>query len=204
MSATVNRRCFRDPIPEIEQAALLLETAVSAHLSGNCAEAAELICRADIDAIRQWTESLWGKSSPYVKCRPSAPTTNALAERQKFRMTAKEKTELHLRDGYHCRFCGIPVIRQEIRDRIRKAYPDSLRWGKSNADQHAAFQAMWAQYDHVIPRARGGTNDLSNLIVTCGPCNFARMNHTLEEVGLLDPRDFEPVRSSWNGLQRFR
>ena len=203
MSATPSRRCFRDSIPEIEQAALLLDTAVSAHLSGNCIEAAELICRADIDAIRQWTESLWGKNSPYVK-RPSTPTTRALAERQKFRMTAKEKTELHLRDGYRCRFCGIPVIRQEVRDRIRKAYPVALRWGKPNVDQHAGFQAMWAQYDHVIPRARGGTNDLFNLIVTCAPCNFARMEYTLEEVGLLDPRDFEPVRSSWNGLQRFR
>ena len=26
------------------------------------------------------------------------------------------------------------------------------------------------------------------------------MEYTLEEVGLLDLKDFEPVRSSWNGL----
>lgn len=208
MPATANRRCFRDPIPEIAQAALLLDKAVSAHLSGKRAEAEELICRADLPAIREWTESLWGRNSRYVTCRPltpaTSPATSALVERQKFRMTAKQKTDLLLRDGYHCRFCGIPVIRREIREKIKKFYPVALKWGNRNADQHAAFQAMWVQYDHIIPRSIGGTNDLSNLIVTYAPCNFARMDHTLEEVGLLDPRDFEPVRSSWDGLERFR
>jgi hypothetical protein len=28
------------------------------------------------------------------------------------------------------------------------------------------------------------------------------MEYTLEELGLYDPRDFEPVKSSWDGLER--
>jgi 5-methylcytosine-specific restriction endonuclease McrA len=178
MSAITSRRCLRDPIPEIVQAASLLEQAVSAHLSGQRLETAELICRADIDTIREWTESLWGRNSPYVLYRPStASPVLPEPERQKLRMpTSQEQHKLHFRDGYHCRFCGIPVIRQEIRQRIRKAYPVALRWGRRNADCHAAFQAMWAQYDHVVPHARGGTNDLYNLVVTCAPCNYARMS----------------------------
>ena len=206
MSAITSRRCLRDPIPEIVQAASLLEQAVSSHLSGQRLEAAELICRADIDTIREWTESLWGRNSPYVLYRPSAASpVLPEPERQKLRMpTSQEKHKLHFRDGYHCRFCGIPVIRQEIRQRIRKAYPVALRWGRRNADCHAAFQAMWAQYDHVVPHARGGTNDLYNLVVTCAPCNYARMSYTLEEIGLLDPRMFDAVRSNWDGLERFR
>jgi 5-methylcytosine-specific restriction endonuclease McrA len=63
---------------------------------------------------------------------------------------------------------------------------------------------MWLQYDHLLPHARGGTNDLGNIVITCAPCNFARMNYTLEEIGLLDPRTREPVRSDWDGLERFR
>jgi 5-methylcytosine-specific restriction endonuclease McrA len=187
------------------QAASLLRQAVSAHLSGQRVEAAELICRADIDTIREWTESLWGRNSPYVLYRPStASPVLPETERQKLRMpTLQEKHKLHSRDGYHCRFCGIPVIRQEIRQRIRRAYPVALRWGRRNADCHAAFQAMWAQYDHVVPHARGGTNHLYNLVVTCAPCNYARMSYTLEEVGLLDPRRFDAVRSNWDGLERF-
>lgn len=84
-----------------------------------------------------------------------------------------------------------------------QSYPQLRIWGRNNKDQHAAFQAMWAQYDHVLPYTRGGSNELDNLVVTCAPCNFGRMQYTLEEVGLLDPRSRAPVRSSWDGLERF-
>jgi 5-methylcytosine-specific restriction endonuclease McrA len=77
-----------------------------------------------------------------------------------------------------------------------------VAWGDRNAEQHAGLQAMWVQYDHVVPHARGGDNALTNLVVACAPCNCARMDYTLEEVGLLDPRTREPVRSSWDGLER--
>jgi 5-methylcytosine-specific restriction endonuclease McrA len=63
---------------------------------------------------------------------------------------------------------------------------------------------MWAQYDHILPHSRGGTSELSNMVVTCAPCNFGRMEFTLAEVGLADPRDRAPIRSSWDGLERFR
>nr|WP_255527271.1 HNH endonuclease [Trichocoleus sp. FACHB-46] len=117
--------------------------------------------------------------------------------------TAAQKHFLHQRDGYHCRFCGVPVIRGEVRDRLRKFYPDALPWGKTNPEQHSAFQALWLQYDHLLPHARGGNNDLENVVITCAPCNFGRGSYTLEEVGLADPRLREPVRSTWDGLERF-
>ena len=95
------------------------------------------------------------------------------------------------------------MIRTEIRKRIHAIYPDALPWGRKNIEQHAAFQAMWVQYDHLVPHASRGTNDLENIVITCGPCNFGRMNYSLEEVGLIDPRTREPVRSNWDGLERF-
>jgi 5-methylcytosine-specific restriction endonuclease McrA len=115
---------------------------------------------------------------------------------------SSEKRRLHERDGYHCRFCGIPVIRAEVRNRLRKFYPNALPWPNKNKEQHPAFQAMWAQYDHILPHARGGTNDFENMVIACAPCNYARMNYTLEEVGLTDPRTREPIRSKWDGLER--
>lgn len=200
------RSCLRDPIPEIAEAACYLKEAVAAHLLGQRDVANRRIQQADIPAIREWTESLWGRNSPYVKPRvvlnaqPSLPKE----ERIKVRMpTGDETRRLHERDGYQCRFCGIPVIRTEIRNRIRAAYPDALLWGRRNVDQHAAFQALWAQYDHVLPHAKGGDNDLSNIVITCAPCNFARMDYTLEEVGLSDPRLRDAIHSDWDGLERF-
>lgn len=200
------RNCLREPIPEIADAARYLDASISAHLVGRQHLAEELIRLADIPAIRDWTESLWGKNSVYVRYRPSQNLKAIpINERSRTRMpTAEEKRQLHRRDGYNCRFCGIPVVRKEVRNRIRGVHPDALRWGKTNAEQHAAFQAMWAQYDHLLAHALGGTNELSNVVVTCAPCNFGRMNHHLEEVGLADPRARPPLGGSWDGLERFR
>jgi 5-methylcytosine-specific restriction endonuclease McrA len=61
---------------------------------------------------------------------------------------------------------------------------------------------MWAQYDHVTPHSSGGENTLENLIVTCAACNYGKNNFTLEELGLIDPREFPPVQSQWDGLER--
>lgn len=199
------RRCLRDPIPEIAEAARHLDNAVTAHIAGDSQRAAELIRLADMPAIREWTESLWGTGGPHS--RPIATVERAISVERIVgsRMpNAAEKGLLLERDGYHCRFCGIPVVRAEIRTRIRNRYPDALPWGRTNASQHAGFQAMWVQYDHVLPYAHGGTNDLDNLVISCAPCNYGRTDRTVEEVGLFDPRQQPRIVSAWDGLDRFR
>jgi 5-methylcytosine-specific restriction endonuclease McrA len=198
------RTCLREPIPEIADAARYLDTAVTAHLTGDSDLAATLIRLADMPAIREWTESLWGKNSPFVKIVKPSDVTHTHPTPRKRQPTAIEKALLHQRDGYNCRFCGIPLIRADVRRRIRSVYPQALSWGNRNTECHAAFQAMWAQYDHVMPFTRGGLTDFDNLVITCAPCNFGRMDSTVDEVGLLDPRKRPPVRSAWDGLERFQ
>lgn len=200
------RKCFREPIPEITTAARMLNDAVSEHVAGRFARAEELIYSSDIRAIRDWTESIWGANSPYVVVNELDTDSCELAnaERVPVRMpSAEEKRQLIDRDGFHCRFCEIPVIRRRIRTAIRTAYPNALPWGRKNEEQHAAFQAMWLQYDHLLPHARGGENSLGNIVITCAPCNFGRMNYLLEEVGLADPFSRDPTPSNWDGLERF-
>ena len=198
------RACFRDAIPEIAEAAALLDAAVTAHLLGNAAQAEALIRRADMPPVAAWVESILGKNSPYVVIHSSGTPTLASEYRVAARMpNAQERCQLHARDGFHCRFCGIPVIRPEVRERIRRAYPQALRWGKRNAERHAAFFALWAQYDHLLPHAQGGGNELSNIVVTCAACNYGRGGYTLAEVGLAHPLERPPVRSAWDGLERF-
>jgi 5-methylcytosine-specific restriction endonuclease McrA len=129
--------------------------------------------------------------------RQSGATKSAL------RMPGVElQRQLVARDGYHCRFCGIPVVPVQVRKKLAAAYHEALPWGETNASQHAAFQVLWLQYDHIVPHARGGDNSLHNLIIACAGCNYSRMNWTLEEVGLQDPREREPVSSMWDGLTR--
>lgn len=201
------RTCLRDPIPEIFEAARHLDAAVSAHLAGDRALADQLIRLADIPAITEWTESLWGSGGPWSRPLPVENPVPYIPkhQRMKLRMPGRSDTaKLIERDGFHCRFCGIPVVRAEIRMLMRTMYPEAVRWGSRNADQHSGFQALWLTYDHLLPHARGGSSDLENMLVTCQPCNCGRSNLTLDEVGLADPRLREPIRSAWDGIERFR
>lgn len=200
--AALIRSCLLDPVPEIEQAAATLERAVEAHLAGARELAADLLRQADSPAVRGWTESIWGKDS---RCAPKGPYASAVSKgaATPLRMPgATVQAALHARDGYYCRFCGIPVVRKQVRERLRRLYPEVPIWGRRNSDQHAALQCMWAQYDHLLPHSRGGSNELANLVVTCAPCNFGRMQYTLEEARLTNPLDRPPRMGSWRGLEK--
>ncbi len=199
------RLCLREPIAEIFEAARLLDAAATVHQLGRRDLAAELLQLANMPAVRDWLESIWGAGSKYTQYRPTPTSKPPIpkAEREPLRMPAVEiRRQLHQRDGFHCRCCGIPVIRPEVRQYFCTEYPELQLWGNSNASQHAAFQALWVQYDHILPHALGGSNDYDNLLITCAACNYGRMQYTFEEVGMINPMTREPVRSLWDGLER--
>ncbi len=83
-------------MPEIAEAARLLEEAVVAHLAGHSVRADALIRAADKPAIREWTESLIGAKSPHVNRRDvaNAPPVLLKAECGKVRMpTSAEQSD---------------------------------------------------------------------------------------------------------------
>lgn len=200
----MSRRCLLDPIPEIFEAAALLGEAAQCHVRGDVMGAAGLIREADKPQIAQWTEALWGRQNPAIhrfELTPNSPPFLAAADRPRPRMPSSATCrEIIQRDGYHCRFCGIPVIRRQIRTMLGAIYADALRWGRRNSEQHAAFQCMWLQYDHLLPNKRGGESSLTNVVVACAPCNFGRMEWTLEEADLVDP-SHTPMAPSWSGFR---
>lgn len=200
------RMCLREPIPEIEIAAHRLDDAVSAHLRGDRQAADELLRLANDRIVWEWLDSVWGKESEYNRRRRVVSHPPALPKDQRAKprdATPATKRLIHERDGFYCRFCKMPVIRSVIRDAVRREYPQAVPWGNTNATQHAAFQCMWAQYDHALPHARGGTSELSNVYLTCAACNFGRNDYLLEEQDLMHPSLIPPRTGSWDGLERF-
>jgi 5-methylcytosine-specific restriction endonuclease McrA len=203
---------MRDPIPEIFHAAHLLDRAVGAHLASDMRSATSLILEANMPAVRAWTESLWGSKATnpdqarYHRFRnvagapPHLPKKDRIPQRMP---TSGEQRTIVERYGHNCVFCGIPLISKEVQRAIKRTYPNALPWGRTNFSQHAAFQCMWMQFDHLLPHSRGGNNSIENVVVTCAPCNYGRWHWVLEEVGLLDPRAFPVHKTSWDGLERF-
>lgn len=206
------RDCFRDPIPQIFEAAVLLDEAVSAHLKGDRTTARELLHAADMPVIGEWLDSVWiGGLNVHRAVRkveglpPVLPKTDRHKPRH---ATTAMKKALIDRDGFHCRLCGIPLVRPEIRKALNQLYPESARWtGSRETEQHRGLQVMWLQYDHVVVHSRGGETTMENLVVTCPACNFGRDRWMMAEVGLRDPRLHPRApcwdrRRDWDGLER--
>ena len=203
------RECLHKPIPELYEAAFVLEEAVSAHLHHDCERASRLFASTNTDVIRDYIESLWGSGTKYpeqkhyLRLRPidhAEPPKQRTRERMPNRDLQREVID---RDGYRCRFCGLPVIPVEVRTAIHTAYPDAVPWGSKNADQHAAFQTLWLQFDHVRPHCLGGDSSISNLVITCGGCNYGKSYRHIDKHGLIDPMERPPIISSWRGLTQF-
>lgn len=198
------RDCFSDPIPEIFEAANLLNYAASAHLRGDDARAAMLLRAADMPILGEWLDPIWTVPHRQVVHKPAAelPPVLPKADRHKPRdATDLMKRALVARDGHHCQLCGIPLVRAAIRKLLTLHYPDAARWtGQKETQQHRGLQVMWLQYDHVVVHSRGGETSLENLVATCLACNYGRDRYMMSEVALRDPRT-TVRRPSWDGWQ---
>lgn len=95
------------------------------------------------------------------------PTRLALAERD---------------GGWTCFYCSTPVIDDLNPDHFEQTTIESCAGGHHDVypcDQGcvgsifrmAAHGRRWAQVDHVLPRSRGGSNNLVNLVLACSDCN---------------------------------
>jgi 5-methylcytosine-specific restriction endonuclease McrA len=65
------------------------------------------------------------------------------------------RQNVYARDGYRCQYCGV------------KPPPKQLN------------------YDHVVPRSKGGKTDWYNIVAACIPCNLRKGNKTLKQAGMV-------------------
>lgn len=67
------------------------------------------------------------------------------------------------RDGWACHYCGGMTVCHRC-----------LGVPPAHTTTRAVRQPLAATVDHVIPRSRGGTHSLGNLVIACVPCNSAK------------------------------
>lgn len=197
------RRCFLEPVPQIAQAAGLLSAAANAHFECNSDRAAALIREADLPEIGVWYRRIVGPFNVDIHgTPPKSVTLLPTSERKKPRMpVAAVRKQVLERDGYYCRFCESPVLPKDVISALARVYPDHARWSLVASEQHTFFQAMTLQYDHVFPHSRGGDSSVANIVITCAACNYGRINWTLEEVNLIDPRTRPARGGDWDGMR---
>ena len=83
-------------------------------------------------------------------------------------------TFLFARDRYRCQYCGRSAAELKPRESLTR--------------------------DHLIPLSRGGTNDWTNVVTACSPCNTRKGNRLPEELGMhpmTHPSEPHFVHLSW-------
>lgn len=202
------RHSIREPIPEIFEASELLSQAADAHLQGNFAEADTLLIHANLPAVYEWAWVDWQKPSLNIRIpRPENDTKKLPKDQLDPTRAPKAATKRNVlaRDGYRCRYCGIPVIDADIRKLLHSLYPVAVPWVSSVPEkQHAAFSCFWLQYDHVVPHSHGGRSDEDNVVISCALCNFGKLDYTVRQLDIADPRTRSPQPAEWDGLERLR
>jgi len=110
------------------------------------------------------------------------------------------------RDGWHCRYCGLRIIDRDARKRMTAMMGHDLIWGPKDSQRHAVLLVFSGVADHVKPAAtvldQAEADDMENLVASCWTCNFGKMEHSCEALGLEDPRERPPLRNEWDGLRR--
>ena len=72
---------------------------------------------------------------------------------------------------------------------------DFMLWGT-----HGIIHLTWPVADHVVPWNQGGRTDLDNLVSSCASCNYGKDGNTIQQIGIQNPFNREPIIDTWNGL----
>ncbi len=154
-----------------------MSAAVDAHIKGDWELASQLFGkegkRKGANGLRiwHWLNPGWtldvDDGKHIVDSRPlndTKPVPKEERDGKSSNMPASVKQAVLNRDGYRCRYCGIPVVDAEIRKIAHRFYPESVTWGADERSLHAGFAVMWLQLEstaylvHEIGGAlRGGS-----------------------------------------------
>lgn len=121
-------------------------------------------------------------------------------ERHNRNSSPYQSSKIFIRDGFIDRYSGkrlvFPPVLRLLSIRLPQVFPYHRNWKMDRC--HIAFWELYPTLDHILPIARGGSDDESNLVCTSQLRNNAKSNWTLEEMGweLLKPGDF----AKWDGL----
>lgn len=112
----------------------------------------------------------------------------------------KRLVGVFVRDGFTDRYFGarlvFPGTLRALHLLLTEAFPYHPNWKQSVT--HPAFYELYPTIDHVVPIARGGTDDESNVVTTSMLRNGAKANWLLEEI--MWPVERAPIAPSWDGL----
>jgi len=93
-------------------------------------------------------------------------------------LSAKKRFEVFKRDNFTCRYCGRSVSSEDL-PVLKKSDDPAL--DELMVQMKLAKYEVILEVDHVIPRSRGGGDDMDNLMTACKDCNRGKGARLLAE-----------------------
>ena len=147
-----------------------------------------------------------GHVSGWIRRRhfPMAERAN-LPERDSRSALRRIEDAVLKRDGYRCRYCGLSLIAKSVLKAFSKVVDPRLFCAAgTNLERHGIALVFRANVDHVLPWNHGGRTEIDNLVSACQGCNYGKASYTLDEIGIVDPRNRSASkRNSWVGLTSY-
>ncbi len=181
----------------------IFEKAINDFLAGDKESCIEKLKQIRSEEITYWYVEHGQMSGRHRKLILKIPPPQTIDEslRDPLRAPKKYQDEVFERDGYRCRYCGNKLISQEfIRLFIKKLNSSLFQRAETNLGTHGIIHISWPVADHVIPWNKGGRTDLTNLVASCATCNYGKEGLTIEQLGIKNPFDRNPVVDEWKGL----
>lgn len=190
-------RCLVAPSPEVQVAPDLFRLAGDS-LQRRRLDLARAFVRAVDRGAMDWFWDLggleWGRRHRNAAHPPSPRLPRA-------GILVAVRREVAERDRWTCQYCGLRLLSADFLTAVTRRLPEALAHGDRDNDMHPAWRVLRYTPDHVEPRWAGGKNDGTNLVASCGVCNYQKGQCSLDELGLDDPR-IRPLRPAggWDGL----
>lgn len=152
------------------------------------------------ETLRQVSEMLSsGDSVSAAEVLSSAfPTPPASTPRSPWSLA--RLTKVFIRDGFTDRYFGEPLVFPGALRALSVLSPSLFPYHR-NWKQSLTHSIYWSHYptiDHVVPVARGGADDESNVVTTSMLSNAAKSNWLLSELGWHTTH--APLAATWDGL----
>lgn len=124
----------------------------------------------------------------------------ATAPTRRSTWTEARAMRVFVRDRFTDRYFGQRLVFPGTLRALSLLLPNAFPWHKNwkQSETHPAYYELFPTIDHVIPLARGGSDDESNAVTTSMARNAAKGSFRLED--LTWPAERAPAAEDWDGL----
>jgi 5-methylcytosine-specific restriction endonuclease McrA len=185
------------PIPAVD-AIDTFESSYRAVIAGKLDTAKELLGQIPSLELQTWFDlHAQNVSTPRFRGLGSLAPIIVSTELDPKKTFSHLSPQIYRRDNFHCRYCGSKVAPRSFFTRFSNLIGDDASYiGRANRSRPRIYLLFVATIDHVTSHRLGGRTAARNLVTSCWPCNYGKMEYTLEQLGMDDPRLTPPIEDN--------